>query len=102
VAPADTEVLVAPATEYSIVRFNKFAVEDNEFPPATRAAVVWHVRTDAQGRFKLQQLPGGSYLVGCPMFWTPPGGKTRSEIPYARFDLPAGGNVDVAVTRTVD
>lgn len=102
VPPADTQVLVAPATEYSIVRFNKFVVEDNEFPPAIRAAVVWHVRTDAQGRFQLQQLPAGSYLVGSEVFWTPPGRSARAEIPYARFDLPAGGTAEIAVTRTVD
>ena len=51
VATLGTRVLLAPATQYSTVRFDKFVVEDNEVPPAVRAAVVWSIKTDAQGNF---------------------------------------------------
>jgi hypothetical protein len=102
-ASPGTTVLLAPDTEYSNVRFQKFVVEGNEVPPAVRAAVAWMTKTKADGEFMFRDLPGGTYLVASQVFWTPPGAdEARSDIPYARLQLAEGASVTTEVTRPAD
>jgi len=101
-ARAGSRVLLAPATSYAVLRFESFVVADNELPPAVRAAAVKHGNTDAQGNFTLRDLPPGGYLIASEMFWTSPDGASRSDVPFARFEIHEGATtVEVAVTRSV-
>jgi len=68
-------------------------------PKPAADALWWLEQADAEGRFKFEAVPAGSYYLTCPVAWRDPGGSTKQRILWAETTVGDGQTVSVAVSR---
>ena len=96
---AGCQVALLPVTTESTAYMQKVMGGSTDNWSPDPEAVWWLEEADAQGRFRFEALPAGSYYLTCPVAWKEPDGLTRERILWAETTVGPGDHVEVTVSR---
>lgn len=97
---ADGEVLLLPRVTETERYVNDVVLPGQMALPGPHMNQVrWATTSDAQGRFRFDGLPAGSYYVVCPVAWVDASGKTAKAMAIGQATVADGQRATVVVTR---
>ncbi len=97
---ADGEVLLLPRVTETERYVNDVVLPGKmKLPSQHMNQVRWATTSDAQGRFRFDGLPAGTYFVVCPVAWFDAAGKPAKGMALGQVSVADGQQATVVVTR---